>query len=448
MHSILEEGIEDLQIEYTEDQDYIYFGSEKRFKVVPKGRRTGFTHSALNYVAELGLDPSILSYAFPDAEEGLKILWVDTIHSNIDRYVDRYLKPALKGVKKEFWNWKQQMKEFTILNTVIDFRSADNPENIEGFGYHLIILNEAGIILKGEKGRYLWENAILPMFMDFGGHGLIGGTPKGKSDKKTSKESLYSKMASRGESNFEKDKDWETIRLLPEGNAFLDKDSVKELRAEMTGALSRQELDGEFVDVGSEGIFLNKWFKDVHVDDLPERYVDIFTSWDTAFGDGEENDYSSVTVWGVGEEYLDILYHWKGQVRFSDLKDKFDEVSNGEACDFIPFHSLIEAKASGQSLIQEIEDNTTHPTQGFIPKGDKIARANSITPYFKSGKVRFLIAPWADGLKTDLANFPESGRDSVDTVSQALNYIRENVNTSIDSQSMVSRSTNMRSRTD
>ena len=109
-------------------------------------------------------------------------------------------------------------------------------------------------------------------------------------------------MASRGESNFEKDKDWKTIRILPEGNSFLDEDSVKELRQEMTGALSKQELDGLFVDVGSEEMFLREWFIDVHSDDLPERFNDVFASWDTAFGDGEENDFSAVTLWVVTKE--------------------------------------------------------------------------------------------------------------------------------------------------
>ena len=63
----------------------------------------------------------------------------------------------------------------------MDFRSADKPENIEGFGYALIILNEAGIIL---KNRRLWEETIRPMAMDYKAKVIIGGTPKGKRVKK------------------------------------------------------------------------------------------------------------------------------------------------------------------------------------------------------------------------------------------------------------------------
>ena len=96
--------------------------------------------------------------------EGKKILWGDTISTNIDRYVDRYWKPEL--IKSEIeYTYSTQKKVMTLQNFkgYIDFRSADRPENWEGFGYDIIILNEAGIILKND---YLFTNAVLPMLMD------------------------------------------------------------------------------------------------------------------------------------------------------------------------------------------------------------------------------------------------------------------------------------------
>lgn len=64
-----------------------------------------------------------------------------------------------------------------IADAYIDFRSADTPETLEGFGYDKAFLNEAGIILKDD---YLWNNAIKPMFWDYpDAKVVIGGTPKG-----------------------------------------------------------------------------------------------------------------------------------------------------------------------------------------------------------------------------------------------------------------------------
>lgn len=76
------------------------------------------------------------------------------------------------------WEWRKQAKMITLRDAYIDFRSADTPETMEGFGYDKAFLNEAGIILKNE---YLWNNAIMPMFWDYPNvRVVIGGTPKGK----------------------------------------------------------------------------------------------------------------------------------------------------------------------------------------------------------------------------------------------------------------------------
>jgi phage terminase large subunit-like protein len=438
---ILRPGFDRLRIKYSKPQNRIYFKSRARFRIVPKGRRTGFTNSAANFASECCLDPSVLEYQFPGVT-ALKILWVDTIHTNIDRYVERYFYPVLKPLDSKFWSWKQQKKELSIGSSYIDFRSADRPENIEGFGYHLIILNEAGIILKGERGRYLWENALLPMLSDFGAIVIVGGTPKGKTDKKTGKETLYSKLAARGESNLEADKDFETIRLIPEENPFLSQDDVALLRQELTGAVAKQELDGLFVDIGSEEIFRREWFQEIDASETPERYQEIFASWDTAFGDGEENDFSAVTLWGVGEEFLDILYFWKGQVNFPDLLSKFGDVVAGDLVrpEWRPYLSLVEGKATGDPLLDSVKVSSFHPVERITPIGDKISRAHSVTPFFSKGKVRFVRGEWTPELKTDLANFPEGGRDATDTITQALNYIRTRQGKTTTAAEIISRS--------
>jgi len=79
---------------------------------------------------------------------------------------------------RSVWDWRKQAKMLIINGAYIDFRSADTPETMEGFGYDKAFLNEAGIILKNE---YLWNNAIMPMFWDHpNAQVVIGGTPKGR----------------------------------------------------------------------------------------------------------------------------------------------------------------------------------------------------------------------------------------------------------------------------
>ena len=57
---------------------------------------------------------------------------------------------------------------------------------------------------------------------------------------------------------------------------------------------------------------------------------------------------------------------------------------------------------------------------------DKLARAQSVTPLVEAGRV-FLpeSAPWLNDFVDELAAFPKGTHDdSVDSVTQALNYLR------------------------
>ena len=108
-------------------------------KVIAKGRRFGLTKGFAHYVIESMLDGKT------------PVLWMDTTYSNIKRYVKRYFFPILKQLPKNLWKYRVNRSDLKILNSICDFRSTDKPENIEGFGYSLIVLNEAGIILKNRR---------------------------------------------------------------------------------------------------------------------------------------------------------------------------------------------------------------------------------------------------------------------------------------------------------
>ena len=143
------------------------FQHPAKYKIAVKGRRFGLTKGAANDFIKCALEGTFN-----------KGLWVDTVNSNIDKYIERYFIPHLNKLPKGIWEWRKQAKMLNIGEAYIDFRSADTPETMEGFGYDKAFLNEAGIILKNE---YLWNNAIMPMFWDYpNAQVVIGGTPKGR----------------------------------------------------------------------------------------------------------------------------------------------------------------------------------------------------------------------------------------------------------------------------
>lgn len=200
------------------------FSSPARYKIAVKGRRFGLTKGAANDFIQCALEKKF--------KQGL---WVDTVNVNIDRYVERYFLPTLKLLPDGMYNWRKQAKVLEILDSYIDFRSVDRPENIEGFGYDKAFLNEAGIILKDE---YLWNNAIKPMLWEFKPQTVVGGTPKGKG--------MFFELALRGQDPLQTD--YEYFHFTSFDNPFLDGDTLKEEIKSMPEMVVKQEIFAEFLD--------------------------------------------------------------------------------------------------------------------------------------------------------------------------------------------------------
>lgn len=227
----------ELAIKNFDKQDAI-FNDPARYKIVVKGRRFGLTRGAANDAIRKAL-----------AGKFTAGLWVDTINANIDRYVERYFLPHLNKLPKDLWKWQKQGKVLNILNAYIDFRSADKPESIEGFGYDWVFLNEAGIILKDE---YLWNNSIRPMLIDHKAPAVIGGTPKGKT--------LFHQLAVKAKDQLEPE--YKYFHVTTFDNPYIDANEVESMINDMGGRESfvvRQEIFGEFLDdVGAV-------FRNIHV---------------------------------------------------------------------------------------------------------------------------------------------------------------------------------------
>lgn len=214
-----------LPIKNFEKQELI-FQNSARFKIAAKGRRFGLTRGKANNL--------IAGAMLKTYKQGL---WVDTINANIDRYVERYFLPTLKLLPQSSWEWKKQAKTLYIRDSYIDFRSADNPESIEGFGYDDVFLNEAGIILKNE---YLWNNAIRPMLWEYQSPAVIGGTPKGGG--------LFKELFDRG--NDESQPLYKSFRFSTFDNPYISqfKEEIENEMKSMPERVIRQEIYAEFLD--------------------------------------------------------------------------------------------------------------------------------------------------------------------------------------------------------
>jgi len=126
---------------------------------------------------------------------------------------------------------------------------------------------------------------------------------------------------------------------------------------------------------------------------------------------------------GVGDTGYYVLDIWRGRAEFPKLKAIVTEM----AAKHRPDRVLIEDAASGQSLIQELRTSSRLAVTPVKVSSDKISRAHAITPMIEAGRV-FLPeqAPWLGEFLDELSSFPAAPHDDqTDSLTQALNYIRE-----------------------
>lgn len=148
----------------------------------------------------------------------------------------------------------------------------------------------------------------------------------------------------------------------------------------------------------------------------------IMQSWDTAFKKGAENDYSVCTTWGCTNTGFYLLDRWKEKVDYPTLK----KTAKGMAAKWCPRTILIEDKASGQSLIQDLKTGTNLPIIAVPVDSDKNTRAHAVTPTVEAGNVYLPeSAPWLQDYIDEHAVFPNGSHDDeVDSTTQFLNYVR------------------------
>lgn len=164
------------------------------------------------------------------------------------------------------------------------------------------------------------------------------------------------------------------------------------------------------------------WFRHYSPFELskPDR---IIQSWDTASKAGLLNDYSVCTTWALIGERIYLVDVVRERLEFPALKRRVME----DAARYNAQTVLIEDKASGTALRQELQASGFWRGQAVQPVSDKASRIAGVTAIIERGEVLLPhSAPWLDVYVNELCSFPNSKHDDqVDSTSQALAWIRE-----------------------
>ncbi len=157
----------------------------------------------------------------------------------------------------------------------------------------------------------------------------------------------------------------------------------------------------------------------------------VFLSWDTAYSDKDfkANSHSAATAWGVfwhekeQRNALILLKTWNGQVDYPKLRKQAREMDK----ELEPDCHLIEKKASGQSLIQDMRRIPGVRVRSYQPDKDKVTRAYSVQAMLESGQVWVPDRRWAESFVEMVSQFPNGAppsSDYTDTATQAMLYLR------------------------
>ena len=207
--------------------------------------------------------------------------------------------------------------------------------------------------------------------------------------------------------------------------------------------LYEQEVMGALVDLEDGKVVSRDMFKLWPAGKPFPKFEFIVQSYDCAFTDKEYNDPTAMTTWGVfkpldGPMSCLLIDCWAEHLTFPNLKPKVLEewrVSYGEGRDAKrPDLILVEDKAAGISLIQELRQAHL-PVRGYNPgKADKMQRLQITASIFTTGRVwlpessqrKGYVRDWCEGFLSQICSFPDSTHDDyVDSATQAIRLMKD-----------------------
>ena len=219
-----------------------------------------------------------------------------------------------------------------------------------------------------------------------------------------------------------------TMLELKEGDPLWEESYPLKRLEEIKKTIGTREWSSLYAQKPSveEGNIIKRWWWKPWTREHPPEMDYILQSWDTAYTVTETSDYSACTTWGVfsgeGGYNLYLIDSFREKLTFPELKSQAVHLYNELQPDLV----LVEAKASGWSLVQELM-RTGIPITPFNPKKmDKLARVHSVAPLFEGGRIWFPDTDASADVMNQFAMFPNTKHDDlVDSTTQALLRLRK-----------------------
>lgn len=207
----------------------------------------------------------------------------------------------------------------------VEVWTMDAPDPARGRRYHLVVIDEAGIV-KGLLG--IWQAAIRPTLTDFRGKALFLGTPKGRSGE-------YARLfanAERGEDG------WGGIRAETLDNPWIDPEEIEMARKELPEEIFNQEYRGIPADDGGNPFGL----KAIH-----DCLTPLSTNKTVVYGIDLARAADYTVIIGL-DAYAHVSYIERWQAPWIDTRRRIYSTVGETPC-------VVDATGVGDAIVEDLQ---------------------------------------------------------------------------------------------
>lgn len=305
-------------------------------------RRAGKTVAAVNELIKGAIECDKLrpqfAYIAPFRDQGKKVAW---------EYLKHYSEPL--------WEDKPNESELMVKllgNARISVYGADNPDALRG-----IYLDGAFLDEFGDFRPSVWGNVIRPALSDRQGWAVFGGTPKGRNEFWTIRETARKNTA-----------DWKLIELRASESNILPPAEIESLKRELLPDQYAQEFECDF-SAALAGAYFGREMVEAErthriTDVAHDKALPVFTAWDIGYRD-------DTAIWWfqvVRDEIHVIDYHASNGQTLAFYAELISEKPYKYARHWLPHDARAKTLASGgKSIIEQLITLLGHDKLAIVP---------------------------------------------------------------------------------
>ena len=255
---------------------------------------------------------------------------------------------------------EQDKRMELVTGGVIEIWTLDTQDPARGRKYALAIIDEAGI---AKDLLDVWQAAIRPTLVDFGGRALFLGTPKGRRHG-------FVTLFTRGDTG--QDPDWASFRASTLENPYIPPEEIEAARKELPPDIFQQEFEGIPTDDGANPFGLDAIRKAV-TEDLGEQPPVIY-GIDLA----RSMDYTVVCGMDAWRRVV-RLERW--QLPWAETKSKISGLVGKVPC-------VVDATGVGDAIVADLQIMGVDVTPHVFTQSSKLRLMQRLIAAFQGGELQ------------------------------------------------------------